>query len=121
MRIENEKMVLRDLNEDLKKIMSVPSYKIGSYTYNLEVRTLTKGSTSVKLTRKESYLLATFAANVSVFLERKYLLTTIWREDTYSNSRSMDVYICKLRKLLSDDSNVNIINYHGKGYKIIIG
>jgi DNA-binding response OmpR family regulator len=60
-----------------------------------------------------------FAANVNVFLDRKVALRMIWKDDNYYNSRSMDVYICKLRKLLSADSNVHIINLHGKGYKLI--
>ena len=47
-------------------------------------------------------------------------LTTIWKDDNYYNSRSMDVYICKLRKLLSKDPNITIINIHGKGYRIIV-
>lgn len=120
MKIENEKMVLKDLNEDLKKLMSAPSYKVGDYLFDLDTRLLHIGNESVKLTRKEAYLLVCFAANINVFLERKYLLTIIWKEDNYSNSRSMDVYICKLRKLLSKDQRINIINYHGKGYKMII-
>ena len=52
-------------------------------------------------------------------LERNYALKSIWIDDNYFNARSMDVYITKLRKLLKDDSAVEIINIHGKGYKLI--
>lgn len=120
MKIENEKNVLMDLNENLKSIMSVPAYEIGSYKFDVEQRLLTGKNESVKLTRKESYLLVTFVANVGKLVERKYLLTTIWKDDNFLNSRSMDVYIWKLRKLLAKDPSIIIINIHGKGYKMII-
>ena len=52
-------------------------------------------------------------------LERNVALKSIWEEDSYFNARSMDVYITKLRKLLKDDPNIQIINIHGKGFKLI--
>ena len=73
-----------------------------------------------KLTTKECELLTMLAQNANNILERNYALKTIWVEDNYFNARSMDVYITKLRKLLKDDPNVEIINIHGKGYKLII-
>ncbi|MDD3078439.1 MAG: winged helix-turn-helix domain-containing protein [Paludibacter sp.] len=120
MKIETEKLVLIGLDENLKKLMLVPSYKIGSFTFDTETRQLISKDESVKLTGKESYLLVLLAANANQFLERKYILTTIWKEDNFRTSRSMDVYICKLRKLLSKDNNINIVNLHGKGHKMII-
>lgn len=120
MRHENEKIILSELHENLRKLMVVPSYTVGDYTFDVEKRVLTIGSESVKLTRKESYLFVLFAANINNFLERKEMLVTIWMEDTYYNSRSMDVYICKLRKLLSKDPKITIINIHGKGYRMIV-
>ena len=53
-------------------------------------------------------------------LERNYALKTIWVEDNYFNARSMDVYITKLRKILKFDPNVEIINIHGMGYKLVV-
>ncbi|MBP1677602.1 MAG: putative two component transcriptional regulator, winged helix family [Bacteroidetes bacterium] len=120
MKIETEKLVLIGLDENLKALMSVPSYKIGAYTFDVETRQLIYKNESVKLTGKESYLLVLLAANSNSFLERKYILTTIWKEDNFRTSRSMDVYICKLRKLLGKDNNINIVNIHGKGHKLII-
>jgi len=121
MKNENEKIVLSELNENLRKLMIVPSYTVGAYTFDVEKRILSiPGSEGVKLTRKESYLFVLFAANINNFLERKDMLVTIWMEDTYYNSRSMDVYICKLRKLLSKDPKITIINIHGKGYRMIV-
>lgn len=121
MKIETEKLVLIGLDENLKALMSVPSYKIGSYVFDVDTRHLiAKDGSSVKLTAKESYLLVLLAANINSFLERKYILTTIWKEDNFRTSRSMDVYVCKLRKLLDKDENINIVNLHGKGHKMII-
>ncbi|MDD4993993.1 MAG: winged helix-turn-helix domain-containing protein [Paludibacter sp.] len=120
MKNENEQIALSELNEDLRKLMSVESYKIGNYRFDVQKRILSIGSKVVKLTRKESYLLALFAANINVFMERKDILVLIWLEDTYYNARSMDVYICKLRKLLSEDPNIYIVNTHGKGFKLFV-
>ena len=58
-------------------------------------------------------------AHANEILERNYALKTIWVDDNYFNARSMDVYITKLRKLLKDDPGIEIINIHGKGYKLI--
>lgn len=118
--MENERNSLNDLDENLKALMSVPSYKIGAYTFDVPSRMLNLNGELTKLTKKETYLLVLFAANINTFLDRKYTLTTIWKEDSYYNARSMDVYICKLRKLLSKDQNVTIINIHGKGYKMFV-
>jgi len=120
MKNENEQIVLSELNEDLRKLMSVESYKIGDYTFDVKKRILSIGSEAVKLTRKESYLLVVFAANINNFLERKDILVLIWLEDTYYNSRSMDVYICKLRKLLSKDPKIDIVNFHAKGFRLVV-
>jgi DNA-binding response OmpR family regulator len=120
MKIETEKLVLNGVDEHLKALMSVPSYKIGNYTFDVDKRVLIYSGNAVKLTAKESYLLVLLAANVNNFLERKFILNTIWKEDNFRNSRCMDVYIYKLRKLLEKDGNVNIVNLHGKGHKMII-
>lgn len=109
------------LPENLKALLLVESYQIGLYfTLMPQQMTLCFNNESIKLSYKELYLLVIFAANQNVFLERNYLLETIWEEVTYYNSRSMDVYICKLRKLLSKDENVIIINSHSKGYTLLV-
>ncbi len=120
MKNENEKVMLSEDDKNLSTLLSVPSYKIGAYTIDVPKRMLTINGESTKLTTKESLLLILFAANANEFLDRKVALRMIWKDDNYYNSRSMDVYICKLRKLLKDDANVYIINIHGKGYKMIV-
>ena len=95
-------------------------FTIGRYTFDIRKQTLTEGENTVKLTTKESELLKLLCQNANKVLERNYALKSIWIDDNYFNARSMDVYITKLRKHLKDEPSVEIINVHGKGYKLII-
>ena len=102
-----------------KKPKDVPFYRIGQFMFDTQKQTLTIGEKMTKLTTKECELLTLLCAHANEVLERNYALKTIWVDDNYFNARSMDVYITKLRKLLRDDPNIEIINIHGKGYKLI--
>ena len=102
-----------------KKDKEVTSYKIGRFTFDTQKQVLVIDDKTKKLTTKESELLALLCANVNQILERNFALKTIWVDDNYFNARSMDVYITTLRKLLKDDPSIEIINIHGKGYKLI--
>ena len=95
-------------------------YQIGSMTFDVQKQTLTTSTSIVKLTTKECDLLSLLVQNANNILGRDYALKTIWLECTTYNARSMDVYITKLRKIIKDDPEVEIINIHGKGYKLII-
>ena len=95
-------------------------FKIGKLTFNSKKQTLFDGEEEQKLTTKESELLRLLCLNVNKVLERNYALKNIWADDNYFNARSMDVYITKLRKHLKKDPSVEIINVHGKGYKLIL-
>lgn len=96
------------------------SYALGRYTFDTQKQTLIDDDKTVKLTTKESELLKLLCAHQNDVLERNYALKKIWIDDNYFNARSMDVYITKLRKHLKDEPNVEIINIHGKGYKLIV-
>lgn len=106
-----------------KKGKDVVAYHMGRYTFDVQKQLLTfKGDTEVvsnKLTTKESDLLGLLCAHANEILERNFALKTIWIDDNYFNARSMDVYITKLRKHLKEDPAIEIINIHGKGYKLI--
>ncbi|MFM2290462.1 MAG: hypothetical protein RIS29_275 [Bacteroidota bacterium] len=119
MKTEKDKISLSEEEENLKSLLKVSSYRVGSFTVDVPTRMLIRNGIGQKLTTKESLLLILFAAHPNVFMDRKTALRMIWKDDNYYNSRSMDVYICKIRKLLSEDENVHIVNIHGKGYKLI--
>lgn len=103
-----------------KKTKESNTYKIGKFTFDTQKQILSIGDKSTKLTTKESELLALLCAHANEILQRDFALKTIWIDDNYFNARSMDVYITKLRKHLKDDPLIEIINIHGKGYKLII-
>ncbi len=93
---------------------------IGKYTFNTETQLLKGGQENVKLTTKEAQLLRLLAINQNDVLDRSFALKTIWHDDNYFNSRSMDVYITKLRKYFKHDAKVEIVNIHGKGFKLLV-
>ncbi len=95
-------------------------WKIGSFTFDSKKQVLSGTGTQQKLTTKESELLKLLCNNINQVLERNFTLKAIWIDDNYFNARSMDVYITKLRKYLKLDPNVQIINVHGKGYKLVV-
>lgn len=110
--------ILRRVNR--KKNNEATTYQIGSFVFDTQKQTLTRGEDVTKLTTKECDLLKLLCEHANEILQRDFALKTIWVDDNYFNARSMDVYITKLRKHLRPDSNVEIINIHGKGYKLII-
>jgi len=94
-------------------------FNVGLYHFDSHTQTLTFGGKEIKLTTKEAELLKLLCQNANTVLDRNFALKSIWYDDNYFNARSMDVYITKLRKHLKEDPNVQIINVHGKGYKLI--
>ena len=110
--------ILRRVRGKKNKENSV--YQIGRFVFDTQKQVLTLDGRQTKLTTKESELLSLLCAHANEILQRDFALKSIWFDDNYFNARSMDVYITKLRKHLKDDENVEIINIHGKGYKLII-
>ncbi len=95
-------------------------FKIGDFHFDAKLRMLTyKNEEPVKLSPKESKLLQLLALYKNDLMRREEALKEIWQDDNYFTSRSMDVYIAKLRKLLSKDENVVISNIHGAGFRLI--
>ena len=93
--------------------------KIGKLTFNPKMQILSKDDFTVSLTTKESDLLILLYKNKNDILERDHALKAIWGDDNYFNGRSMDVYIAKLRKYLKHDEQIQIINVHGRGFKLL--
>ena len=102
-----------------KKSKESTMYRIGRFQFDTQKQLLTMGDQQTKLTTKESELLSLLCAHANEILQRDFALKTIWIDDNYFNARSMDVYITKLRKHLKADDSIEIINIHGKGYKLI--
>lgn len=96
-------------------------FKIGNFQLNSKLRFLTiEGQEPVKLSPKENELLRLLALHINDLMPREMALNKIWRDDNYFTSRSMDVYIAKLRKYLKADENVEIVNIHGEGFRLLI-
>ena len=110
--------ILRRIGGESDLTQSV--FKLGKFTFDARKQTLSDATDSTKLTTKESELLRLLCVNANKVLERNFALKTIWVDDNYFNARSMDVYITKLRKHLKDEEGIEIINVHGKGYKLIM-
>ena len=94
---------------------------IGDFIFNPRLRTLTyKKDTPTNLSPKENQLLLMLVEAQDDLLSRNKALEEIWNDDNYFTSRSMDVYIAKLRKYLRQDTSVEIANIHGEGFRLIM-
>lgn len=97
-------------------------FEIGAFKLNAKLRLLTfREEEPLKLSPKENQLLRLLALHINDLLPREKALNKIWRDDNYFTSRSMDVYIAKLRKYLKKDSKVEILNIHGEGFRLVVG
>lgn len=96
-------------------------FQIGDFHLNAKLRFLTyKKEDPTKLSPKENDLLKLLALHLNDLMPRELALTQIWRDDNYFTSRSMDVYIAKLRKYLKQDPKVEILNIHGEGFRLVV-
>jgi DNA-binding response OmpR family regulator len=95
-------------------------FKIGDFNFNSKLRILSNNEHNIKMSPKESQLLRLLVLHLNDLLPREIALNKIWRDDNYFTSRSMDVYIAKLRKCLSYDPNIEIINIHGEGFRLVV-
>jgi DNA-binding response OmpR family regulator len=113
------KAILRRIYEENEPTSQETEYEIGKLRFKSMQQVLETGSEKIKLTSKESQLLKLLCQKKNDVLERTFALKAIWGDDSYYNSRSMDVYVAKLRKYLKADENVELINVHGQGFKLI--
>lgn len=106
--------VVDNTNDENKEL------SVGIIKYEPEFRILHLKDGEKKLTTKENQLLQLLVKNKNEILDRNATLRAIWGDDNYFNGRSMDVYIAKLRKTLKEDPSIEIMNVHGKGFKLIV-
>ena len=109
-----------------KNFVNIPEtehyeFYIGKFKFNSKLRILKiDGKKSLRLSPKENQLLRLLVLHVNDLLTREIALNKIWRDDNYFTSRSMDVYIAKLRKYLKEDTDVEILNIHGEGFRLVV-
>jgi len=106
-------------NDDLNKEADNKEFDLGSYHFHPKLRQLVHSGQTQTLSPKENELLKMLAEHLNDLLPREAALKKIWGSDTYFNGRSMDVYIAKLRKYLRDDGNIEIVNIHGNGFRLV--
>ena len=106
----NEEMHIEEVNAE---------FDLGNYHFNPRLRELTIDGKVQVLSPKENELLKMLSEYKNDLLSREIALKKIWGSDTYFNGRSMDVYIAKLRKYLKEDSNIEIVNIHGNGFRLV--
>lgn len=110
----------RTLRKGVVSIGEADQYHFSKTHFNAVTQTLTINGQQTDLTSKESELLRMLSARINEVVPRDQALKQIWGSDTYFNGRSMDVFISKLRKMLSADENIEIMNVHGKGFKLVV-
>ena len=114
------KAILRRINYDKDDFKKKGIFILGQFTFDYNRQILTLKNVEQKLTSKESELLKMLCENANEVLDRSEALNKIWYDDSYFNARSMDVYITKLRKYLKGDTNVELMNVHGVGFKLVV-
>jgi len=108
-------------NKEVVEPTEVKTFKIGKYIFEVHRKRLILNDQSTYLTKKEAGLLTIIVENANSLVERETILERVWvnDNDSHRKARSMDVYICKLRKLLIEDPNLYLVNHHGVGYQMI--
>lgn len=122
----DSEVLLRKLKAILKRSTGYENgfnpqqFPVGQFSFNYELRTIRLGVNEHHLSPKEAELLKMLCMHINEVLPRNKALKAIWGDDNYFNARSMDVFITKLRKYLKDDPGIDIMNIHGKGFRMTI-
>ncbi len=95
-------------------------FTIGSFEFDFVNQYLDQNEKRQKLTKREADVLRQLCLHMNQVMNRQEALKAIWGNDDYFNGRSMDVFISRIRKYLSEDPNIQIINVHGVGFKLAI-
>jgi DNA-binding response OmpR family regulator len=115
------KVILNRNNSTAIPSNDIFEFEFGDFHFNSKLRFLTfQNEEPVKLSPKENQLLRLLVIYINDLLPREVALSKIWLDDNYFTSRSMDVYIAKLRKYLSLNKKVQIMNIHGEGFRLVI-
>ncbi len=105
-------------NSDSMSKQKQTIFHIGKFTFDANLRTIGIDDDLKRISPKEAELLRLLCVEMNNILPRELALRTIWGDDNYFTTRSMDVFISKLRKYLSEDPTIEIENIHGTGYRL---
>ena len=111
--------LLKRASKDKEEEIS-DKFEIGDYFFDYTSQIISYKGQQQKLSTKEAELLRLLCLKKNDVLTREEALIKIWHDDNYFTGRSMVVFLSKLRKYLKEDSNVEIVNVHGKGYKLLV-
>lgn len=113
-------LLKRAATPDSKEEEKPTQFNIGKYFFDFTSQVINSDGGQQKLSTKEAALLRLLCLHKNEVLTREEALLNIWNDDNYFNGRSMDVFLSKIRKYLKDDPRVEIINVHGRGYKLLV-
>ncbi len=113
-------LLKRTANQEKTPEERPSKFTIGKYEFDYTAQMITLDGVQQKVSTKEAELLRLLCVHKNQVLTREEALLSIWHDDNYFNGRSMDVFLSKLRKFLRDDPSVEIVNVHGKGYKLLV-
>lgn len=99
--------------------LNLSEIRIGNYQFSYHKQELSINNRIIKLSSREAELLMLLYKNKNQLTDRKLALISIWGDDSFFNTRTMDVFITRLRKHLKIDEQVEILNIRGMGYKLI--
>jgi len=111
--------LLKRASKDKEEEIS-DKFEIGEYFFDYTSQIISFKGQQQKLSTKEAELLRLLCLKKNDVLTREEALIKIWHDDNYFTGRSMDVFLSKLRKYLKEDPSVEIVNVHGKGYKLLV-
>ena len=96
------------------------TYEIGSYKFNYHKMQLSHENETFVLTPRENEILKRFAEKKNEVVDTQQLLLELWGDDSFYNARSLNVFMAKIRKYFTKDSNISIVNIRAVGYKMIV-
>lgn len=121
----DSKLLLVEIRTSIQRKISIKEdelfeFNFGKFHLNSKLRHLSfNGQDAIKLSPKENKLLKMLAIHKNDLMKRELALTQIWNKNNNFTSRSMDVFINKIRKYLKADESIEILNIHGKGFQLI--
>jgi len=111
-----DQLLKRTIQQNELKLTAIP---IGNYLFSHHKQELSFKDEIIKLSSREAELLLLLYKNKNQLTDRKLALLSLWGDDSFFNTRTMDVFITRLRKHLKKDNQIEILNVRGMGYKLI--